>query len=125
VALGPAQVHAEEHLGPVGGFGAARTRADRQHGVALVVLATEQQLSPCPLVFAGELLGVLDDVGKERLVVFRLSQIQEFDGRLRSRFETLPQAELVAQAFGLAQDPLGSALVVPEAGLADARVQVD
>jgi hypothetical protein len=54
-----------------------------------------------------------------------LSQIQELDGRLGPRFEALPQAELLAQAFGLAKDPLGRALVVPETGLADARVQID
>ena len=43
VALAPAQVHALEHLGPVGGLGAAGARADRDDGVLRVVLAREQQ----------------------------------------------------------------------------------
>jgi len=43
MVLGPAQVHAQEHLGPVGRFRAAGTGADRQDGRALVVLAREQQ----------------------------------------------------------------------------------
>jgi len=30
MALGPTQVHPQQHLGPVGGFGAAGARADRQ-----------------------------------------------------------------------------------------------
>jgi hypothetical protein len=54
-----------------------------------------------------------------------LSQIQELDGRLGPRFEALPQAEFFAQAFGLAKDPLGRALVIPETWVADACVQID
>ena len=41
--LGPAQVHPEEHLGPVGGLGAARAGADREDRAARVVLAREQE----------------------------------------------------------------------------------
>ncbi len=44
VALGPAQVHAQQHLGEVGGVVSARTRADRDDRGALVVLAVEQGL---------------------------------------------------------------------------------
>jgi hypothetical protein len=124
VALGPAEVHAEEHLGPVGGFGAARARADRQKSVALVVLATEEQLAPGPLVFAGQLLGLLDDVGEQRLVFFGLGQVQELEGRLGSRFEAAPEPELLAQTLRLTQELPGRALVIPEAGPADARVQI-
>ena len=46
VALGPAQVHPQQHLGPVGRLGAAGAGADRQEGVAVVVLAGEQQGGP-------------------------------------------------------------------------------
>ena len=40
--LGPAQVHAQQHLGPVLRVGAAGAGADRDDGVAGVVLAAEQ-----------------------------------------------------------------------------------
>ena len=43
VALGPARIHAQEHLSEVGGIHSPGTRADRDHGVALVVLAAEQR----------------------------------------------------------------------------------
>jgi hypothetical protein len=43
VALGPAEVHPKEHLGPVGGFRAAGPGADRQERRTLVVLAGEQE----------------------------------------------------------------------------------
>ena len=41
-ALGPAQVHAQQHVGPVLGVGAALARLDLADGVVLVVLAGEQ-----------------------------------------------------------------------------------
>ncbi len=44
LALGPAQVHAHEHLGPVLRFGAAGAGMDGDDGVARVVLAGEQRL---------------------------------------------------------------------------------
>jgi hypothetical protein len=46
MSLGPAQVHPQEHLGPVGGFRAACAGADREQGWPLVVLAREQQRRP-------------------------------------------------------------------------------
>jgi hypothetical protein len=124
VSLGPAEVHAEKHLGPVGGFGAARTRAYRQEGVALVVLAAEEQLPPGPLVLADELFGLLEDVGEERLIRLGLGQVQQLDCRLGPRFETAPQLQLFAQTLSFAQRLLGRALVIPETGRAGAGVQI-
>jgi hypothetical protein len=46
VALGPAEIHPEEHLGPVGRLGPAGAGADREDRPALVVLAREQQGGP-------------------------------------------------------------------------------
>ena len=42
VALGPAQIHAQQHLGPVLAFGAAGAGMDGHDGAALVVFAGEQ-----------------------------------------------------------------------------------
>jgi hypothetical protein len=42
VPLGPAQVHAQQHLGEVGGVHAPGAGADGDHGLAFVVLAGEQ-----------------------------------------------------------------------------------
>ncbi len=41
--FGPAQVHPQEHLGPVGGLGAPGAGTDREQGRPIVVLAGEQQ----------------------------------------------------------------------------------
>jgi hypothetical protein len=102
VALGPAEVHAQEHLGPIGRFRAARAGADRQEGVALVVLTAEEKLAPRLRVFAVEVFGIFDDVGEKRLVVLCLGQVQELACGLGSRLEIAPQLELFSQTFGLA-----------------------
>ncbi len=53
-----------------------------------------------------------------------LGKLEQLDGGLGAGLEATPQRELVAQAFGFAEDFLGSALIVPEAGFADAAVQL-
>ena len=64
----PAEVHAEEHLRPVLRVGPARSRRDRDDGVARVVLAVEQRLflEACQLVAYGR--DLLADLGLERRV---------------------------------------------------------
>ena len=125
VALGPAQVHPQQHLGPVGRLGAAGAGADRQDRGALVVLAGEQQ--------RGALAG---EVGLERRGVraparprarrrrVSASSSTAVARSLGAREQALPRLDLVAQAVGLAQDLLGGALVVPEAGFVGQRVEL-
>ena len=54
VALGPAEVHPQEHLRPVRGLGAAGAGADRQDRVLGVVVAGEQQERPLALELGAE-----------------------------------------------------------------------
>ena len=42
VALPPAAVHAQQHLGPVLGLGAARTGMEGENGIVFIILAGEQ-----------------------------------------------------------------------------------
>jgi hypothetical protein len=51
MALGPAQVHPQEHLGPVGRLGPAGSGTDREERGALVVFAGEEEGGP----LAGEI----------------------------------------------------------------------
>ena len=50
----PAEVHAQEDLGPVGGVGATGAGVDSEDGVALVVFAGELKLEFAPLKLALE-----------------------------------------------------------------------
>jgi hypothetical protein len=119
----PAQVHPQEHLGPVGRFGAAGARADRQDRVAIVVLAGEQEGCPFPdevLLEGGRIAGQLG---------FELgigAFIEKFERRLEvfgTRSEGTPGGDFLAQPVGLAQDLLGAALVVPEPGFLGQRLE--
>jgi hypothetical protein len=124
MALGPAEVHPEEHLRPVRRLGAAGARADREERRPLVVLAGEQERGP----FTGE-------VGLERggLAVELGGQLgivglgDELGGRLEvvdPSEQRLPQLDLGAQAVGFAEDLLRDPLVVPEAGFDGQRVEL-
>jgi hypothetical protein len=124
VALGPAEVHPQEHLRPVGGLGAAGARADRQDRVLGVVLAGEEQERPLALELGAEGVGLAFDVrlglgiGRVREQV---QQLLEVGGAL---LQGSPEGDLVAQALGLANDLLRGALVVPEARLDGAGIQL-
>jgi hypothetical protein len=121
--VGPAEVHPEEHLGPVGGLGAAGAGADRQDRGPLVVLAGEEECRPFAPEVALERLALAIQLGRE-LGVIRLGD--ELGRRLevaRAREEAVPQLELGTQAVGLAKDLLGGALVVPEPGVARQRLE--
>jgi hypothetical protein len=124
VALGPAEIHPEEHLRPVRGFGAARAGADRQDRTVLVVLTREQQERP----LTSELLGEGRDVTIQLSLEIRVRRLRQQLGELlrrgRALLETAPRRELVSEALRLLQELLGGALVVPEAGLGCGRVEV-
>jgi len=124
MALGPAEVHPEQHLGPVGGLGATGAGADRQDGRPLIVLAVEEQLRPLAREVAFEDRALLVELGAQLGVI---GLLEELGGRLevgRSGQQAGPQLDLGAKAVGLSEDLLGGALVVPEAGLAGQRLQL-
>ncbi len=123
VPFRPAQVHPQEHVGPVGRLGAARARADRQQGVPVVVLAGEQQGGP----FADDVLLERGRVTGQLGFEFGVrSLVEQLEGRLEvlgAGGERSPRVDLIAQAVGLAQDLLGPALVVPEPGFLGQRLE--
>ena len=52
--LGPLQIHAQQHLGPILRFGSARARMNRADGVELIVLARQQHRRFYPAYFMRE-----------------------------------------------------------------------
>ena len=120
VAFGPALVHAEEHVGPVAGFGAAGTGVDGEVGVAAVERAGEEEVE---FVFGD---GVLD------VVVF-LGDFLEgggdafFFGHFDEDLEVFGAGVEGGQGFDAAFDAVdlvddfaGVVLAIPEAGGGDA-----
>ena len=65
-ALAPAQVHAQQHLGPVLRLGAAGARVDGDDGVEAVVLAAEHLLVSAVSTSLLELVEALEEVARRR-----------------------------------------------------------
>jgi hypothetical protein len=124
VSLGPAEVHPELHLGPVRGLGAAGARADREHGVLGVVLAREQEQRPLARELPPEGIRLAREVSLRLGVGGVDEEVDELLEVLGALLQRAPQADLLAQALGLADDLLRGALVVPEPGLDGAGVEL-
>jgi hypothetical protein len=124
VPLRPAEVHPEEHLGPVGRLGPAGAGADRQERPALVVLAREEQLRPLPGEVGLEALAVALELRGQLLVAGFLEQLDGSEQVVGTRQEIAPGVDLGAQTGSFAEDLLGGALVVPEPGREGQRVEL-
>ena len=116
VGLGPAGVHAVEHLGPVLGLGAAGTGVEGQDGVVVVVLAVEHRHE---LQLVDGLLDTVDSLltlGGQGRVVLLLDHEQQRLGLLILGGQLAEALELVLDLAHLADDLLAAGLVIVEAG---------
>ena len=127
VALGPARVHAQQHLGPILALGAAGAGVDFEIGVVGVGLAREQRLrararAACRLKRAKCGLGFADD----GLVALGFGELDQVDLRRRSsRFEPRDGGELICRARCARASASGRALrIVPEVGVFGLGVQL-
>jgi hypothetical protein len=114
---GPAEVHPEEHLGPVRGLRAAGAGADREQRAALVVLAGEQQRRALALEVRGERVGLALELRCQFGISALLDQLERRKNVVDALLDAAPQLDLGAEAVRLAEDLLGASLVVPEPGL--------
>ena len=121
--LGPAQVHAQQHLGPVLGVGAAGAGRDLDEGGAAVVLAGEER-------------GLLQRVdlargraGRWRPARSAISSSSSASSTIVGRSsssvrEAVEQVELAGQLGPLGAHLAGGAGVVPESGRGDRLVEL-
>ena len=124
VPLGPAQVHPQQHLRPVGRLGPAGAGADREQRGTLVVFAGEQQRGPFAAEARLESGGVAFELGLELGVGGLREEVDGGEEVVGSPEEAFPQRDLLAQPVGLAEDLLSGALIVPEARLLGQRVEL-
>jgi hypothetical protein len=114
--LAPAQVHPQQHLGPVLGLGAAGAGLDVDEGVGRIHPAGEHALEL-------ERLGTLlesGDVGDDRLrgvlVALGCGEIEQVGGLVERLADALQLADDLLQAGTLAPQLLGARSVVPDLG---------
>jgi hypothetical protein len=118
VVLGPAEVHPQKHLRPVGRLGPACAGADRQDGRARIVGTREEELAAGRAELGFERGGLPGELGLQlRIATGLVDQLDEGEQLLGAIQKAAPQADLGAQPVGLAEDALGGLLIVPEAGL--------
>jgi hypothetical protein len=124
VALAPAEVHPQEHVGPVGRLGPAGTGADRHDRVLGVVLTREQEQRPLARELLAQRVRLAGEVGLGIGVGRVDEELLELLEVIDALLEGAPGVDLVAQALGLADGLLGGALVVPEPRLDRAGVEL-
>ena len=112
--FGPPHVHAREHLGPVLRLQPSRSRVDREHGFAMIVLPLEHraQLESGQALLQGQdlLAPLLLEVGV-LLLLQELAQLAEFLALLAQR---RPRLHPALETIGLVDDLPGPVRVVPE-----------
>ena len=124
VALAPAVVHAEQHGGPVLGFGAAGARVEREERVGLVVLTGEQGGEGHGLQFGLDLVGALLALVVEGLVFLFVGELDHDERVFVEAFKFFIFRDLRLQPAGLFQDLLGVLDVVPEPVLRGLRFEL-
>ena len=120
-ALRPAQVHAQQHLGPVLRLGAAGAGMNRDDGVLAIVLAAEHLLDLAGLHFLVERVERLRELGVDRLA--RLRPFDEHGEIVALLLERHDQIAILLEPAAALQDLLGFGLVFPEIGRGGARLE--
>ena len=120
-ALGPAQVHTEEHLGPVLRLGPAGAGVEHGDGVVVVELAAEQRRElELPQVRL-EPAHRARELGLHLRVGLRRQELVHRSGVLEPPPEGVEPLELRAEARELRRQPLAARRVVPERGVRELR----
>jgi hypothetical protein len=123
VPLSPAEIHAEEHLGPVGCLRPASAGTDRQKRAAFVVLPREQELCTLALEVALQGCGFAVELGRQFGIAGLLDELESGNDIAGPPVELAPQLEFGTEAIGLAEGLLCGSLVIPEAGPSRLRVE--
>jgi hypothetical protein len=88
------------------------------------VLPGEEQRGPLAVEVLLELRRGPIELGGQLGIGRFLDQLEVREQVVDPRLEPTPELDLGSQAIGLAEDLLGAALVVPEAGLAGQRLEL-
>lgn len=125
VLVGPAQVHAQQHVGPVLGLGAAGAGLDVQVGVVRVHLAAEHAAELQLLEDLAQTLDFVGNVVDGALVVFLDRHVQQVAGVGQAAGQVVQGFHHLRQLGALAAEVLGVFGVVPDVGVFELAVYFD
>jgi hypothetical protein len=124
VLLGPAGIHAEQHLGPVLRLGAALPRLDLEVAVVAVGLAREEALELALGDLAAQLLERALGLGEDRLVALSLGELDEPQLVRELALDLAVAADRAIEPVALAQQRLRLLRPLPELGVLGLGVQL-
>ena len=118
MALRPAQIHAQQHLGPILALGAARARMDGHDGALRIVRAVEQHPGFEHFQALGKALDLAVQIGR---YVFAFAPQLEQRVQIRSQARNFGFiGNGLLQALALLHDLLAFfGLLIPEIGIGD------
>jgi hypothetical protein len=112
--LAPAQVHAQQHLGPVLCLGAARAGLDVDERIRRIHLAREHALEFQLLDFGGKVVDVIGDRGDRALVVLAEREIEQIAGFAERIGQRADAADETIERRALLSEILRALRVVPD-----------
>ena len=122
--VGPAHIHAQQHLGPILGLGAAGPGMDFEIAVVAVGLAREQAFEFAPRRFAAQFVERGLGLGDDRRLAFAFAQFDQFDRLVDLALDASVAADRLIEPGALAQQLLRRDGVVPQAWVLDFGVQL-
>ncbi|MCY1276206.1 hypothetical protein D9M70_248650 [compost metagenome] len=125
VLVGPAQVHAQQHVGPVLGLGAAGAGLDVQVGVVRVHLAAEHAAEFQLLEDLAQALDFGGDVVHRAFVVLLDRHVQQVAGVGQAAGEVVQGLDDLRQLGAFTAEVLGVFGVVPDVGVFEFAVYFD
>ena len=124
VRLGPAHIHAHQHIGPVLALGAAGAGMDFEIAVVAVGLARQQRFQLAPRYFRLQPLQRGFRFGNGLVVLFGLAELDQGELVVELLLDAADGVELILERVALAHHALGAGLVVPEIGVFGLFVQL-
>jgi hypothetical protein len=124
VLLGPARVHAQQHVGPVLALGAAGAGMDFQEAIEAVGLAGQQRLQLAPRHLGLEPLERRFSIGHDVGVVLNLAELDHADVILDLALDAAKRRQLLLQRRALLHQPAGALGIVPQIGIFGEVIQL-
>ena len=125
VLVGPAQVHAQQHVGPVLGFGAARTGLDVEVAIVGVHLAAEHAAELQPFENLAQAVQFDDDIVDGALVVFFDGHVEQVARIGQTAFELVEGLDHLRQHGALTPQILGVFGFVPDVRVFEFAIYFD
>ena len=124
VLLGPARIHAQQHLGPVLAFGAAGAGMDLEIGIEPVGLARQQRFKLAARDFLLQGLQRVLGLGHDAFIVLGLAEFDHLDIVAELALDLADAGERILKRGALLHQLLGFLGIVPEIGIFGELVQL-